>query len=202
MLLEAWSEQRASREVCTVSKIGMPASAMPQSHHLPLPTAHPPPHHPRLLPPLLQPLSLEELLKQRQQAAEAQAKPVFMTKDQRAKLAMQKRQEEADAARGRLAEMRQGLAEAGLAPAAANGGSRGGGGAGPSGRDDRDRCAGAAFGKTSQAWAGTGPKLPPACLAFAAAADQVPSTSFNTFPCMRCPAVPACLRMSVCVQGV
>lgn len=86
----------------------------------------------------MQPLSLEELLRRRQAEQEAQAKPVFLTKEQRAKLALQKRQEEAEAARERLAEMRQGLAASGLGPGAGSGG--GSGVAGPPGRDSgRDR---------------------------------------------------------------
>ncbi len=98
-----------------------------------------------LLPPRLplQPLSLEELLKQRKAEQEAQAKPVFLTKEQRAKLALEKRAEEAAAARERLAAMRAGLAASGLGPVASNGS-----GPGPSGRDggrdggrDRDRSA-------------------------------------------------------------
>ncbi|KAL4421083.1 hypothetical protein ABPG77_001378, partial [Micractinium sp. CCAP 211/92] len=88
-----------------------------------------------------EPLSLEELLKQRKAEQEAQAKPVFLTKEQRAKLALEKRAEEAAAARERLAAMRAGLAASGLGPVASNGS-----GPGPSGRDggrdggrDRDR---------------------------------------------------------------
>lgn len=99
-------------------------------------TAHTPCCHPPGRP-CLQPLSLEELLKQRKAEQEAQAKPVFLTKEQRAKLALEKRAQEAAAARERLAAMREGLAASGLAPAASNGGA-----AVPSGRDsgrDRDR---------------------------------------------------------------
>ncbi|EFN60128.1 hypothetical protein CHLNCDRAFT_56582 [Chlorella variabilis] len=80
-----------------------------------------------------EPLSLEELLQRRQAEQEAQAKPVFLTKEQRAKLALQKRAEEAAAARERLAEMRQGLVASGLGPTNANGGA-----AGPTGRDSRE----------------------------------------------------------------
>lgn len=39
----------------------------------------------------LQPLSLEELLRKQKAEKEAQAKPVFLTKQQRAQLALQKR---------------------------------------------------------------------------------------------------------------
>ena len=39
----------------------------------------------------LQPLSLEELLRKQKAEKEAQAKPVFLTKEQRAQLALQKR---------------------------------------------------------------------------------------------------------------
>ena len=81
-----------------------------------------------------QPLSLEELLQRRQAEQEAQAKPVFLTKEQRARLALEKRAEEAAAARQRLAEMRQGLAAAGHGPAGVNGSS-----SAPPG-DARDRC--------------------------------------------------------------
>lgn len=105
----------------------------------PIPLAPPPATHVSLVSwPFVQPLSLEELLQRRQAEQEAQAKPVFLTKEQRAKLALQKRAEEAAAARERLAEMRQGLVASGLGPTNANGGA-----AGPTGRDSRearDRC--------------------------------------------------------------
>lgn len=42
--------------------------------------------------PAVQPLSLEELLRKRQAEKEAQAKPVFLTKQQREELALQRRQ--------------------------------------------------------------------------------------------------------------
>lgn len=89
-----------------------------------------------LLPPCLrppQPLSLEELLRRKQAEKDAQAKPVFLTKEQRAQLALAKRAEEAAAARERLAAMRQGLADSGLRPSEANGGRA----AAPG---DRDGC--------------------------------------------------------------
>ncbi|KAI7836834.1 hypothetical protein COHA_009335 [Chlorella ohadii] len=80
-----------------------------------------------------EPLSLEELLRKQKAEKEAQAKPVFLTKEQRAALALQKRADEAAAARQRLADMRQDLAASGLRPS-----DGGNGGAGPSGRDSRD----------------------------------------------------------------
>ena len=79
-----------------------------------------------------EPLSLEELLRKKQQEQEAEAKPVFLTKKQREELALQRRQEEAEAQRQRLAQLRQGL----VAP---SGGGRAGGGLGsPSSYQQRD----------------------------------------------------------------
>eukprot|EP00887_Chlorella_sp_A99_P003990 scaffold11.g3990.t1 len=85
-----------------------------------------------------EPLSLEELLRKKQAEAEAQAKPVFLTKKQREELALARRAEEAEAQRQRLAALRQGLAPGG-------GGGDGGGSNGGvereqdgRGRDGRD----------------------------------------------------------------
>eukprot|EP00242_Pyramimonas_sp_CCMP2087_P002236 CAMPEP_0198230128 /NCGR_PEP_ID=MMETSP1445-20131203/114493_1 /TAXON_ID=36898 /ORGANISM="Pyramimonas sp., Strain CCMP2087" /LENGTH=776 /DNA_ID=CAMNT_0043910635 /DNA_START=98 /DNA_END=2431 /DNA_ORIENTATION=+ len=56
-----------------------------------------------------QPLSLEELLKKRQEQALAEAKPVFMTKAQREAAALAKLTEKADTERKRVEELRSGL---------------------------------------------------------------------------------------------
>jgi ATP-dependent RNA helicase DDX23/PRP28 len=53
-----------------------------------------------------EPLSLEELLQQRKAEEEQKAKPVFLTKDQRAQVALQRRQEEVSAQRARLNALR------------------------------------------------------------------------------------------------
>lgn len=51
------------------------------------------------------PVSLEELMKQREEAErQAQAKPVFLTKEQRAELALQRRQQEVEEKKKREAE--------------------------------------------------------------------------------------------------
>ncbi|PSC74094.1 DEAD-box ATP-dependent RNA helicase 21 [Micractinium conductrix] len=93
-----------------------------------------------------EPLSLEELLKKRKAEAEEQARPVFLTKEQRAKLALEKRAQEAAEMRERQAEMRAGLASSGLGPGAGPSGGGAGGNVGgrDGGRDgrgggDRDR---------------------------------------------------------------
>lgn len=137
-------------------------------------------HHPASPP---QPLSLEELLKQRKAEQEAQAKPVFLTKEQRAKLALEKRAEEAAAARERLAAMRAGLTASGLGPAPSNGS-----GPGPSGRDggrdggrDRDRSAWHGLRELVMVWLaalpGTVPDLP----------DRAACTKpAATLPCYAC----------------
>jgi ATP-dependent RNA helicase DDX23/PRP28 len=57
-------------------------------------------------------LSLEELMKKRQEEAASQARPVFLTKAQREAMALQRRQEEAAGVRARVDLLRQGLAEA------------------------------------------------------------------------------------------
>lgn len=72
-------------------------------------------------PPPAQPLSLEELLKKREAEREAQARPVFRTKEQRQQEALARRAEEAAEARARAARIREGL----LAPRADEEQSRG-----------------------------------------------------------------------------
>lgn len=62
--------------------------------------------------PRAEPLSLVELLKKKQDERAEEARPVFLTKQQRAELALQKRAEEAAAYRSRTDGLRQGLAEA------------------------------------------------------------------------------------------
>lgn len=57
-----------------------------------------------------QPLSLEELLRRKKEEEEEQARPVFLTKQQRAELALKRRQEEAQAQHARTDVLRQGLA--------------------------------------------------------------------------------------------
>ena len=58
------------------------------------------------------PLPLEDLVKKRQAEAVQASRPVFLTKEQRARLALDKRQQETDAQRMRLDAMRQELARA------------------------------------------------------------------------------------------
>ncbi|CAM6106288.1 unnamed protein product [Calypogeia fissa] len=54
-----------------------------------------------------EPLSLEEILKRKKEEATQQAKPVFLTKAEREKLAMQRREEEVSEQRRRLEEQRK-----------------------------------------------------------------------------------------------
>lgn len=54
----------------------------------------------------VEPLSLEELLKKRKEEEAALAKPIFLTKAQRAELALKKRQEEAEGQKARLEAIR------------------------------------------------------------------------------------------------